>query len=74
MASTFGSLKKRLAQPIVEGEGFAILADLASLMATEGKTPQSRDLMIRALDRMPDLQSELPLLVSLARDHGLFPW
>lgn len=74
MAGTVNRLKARLSEPMSEGEGFEILAGIASLLATEGSTPEVRDLIIRAFDRTADLEAELPLLASLARDQGLFPY
>lgn len=74
MASTIRSVRKRLSEPIAEGDGFSILADIASLTASDGKTPEMRDLIIRALDKASEFQSERSLLASLARDHGLFPY
>jgi hypothetical protein len=74
VAGTVDDVRVRLRGSIADGEGFEILADIASLLATEGATPPVRELIIRAFDRAADLEAELPLLASLARDQGLFPY
>lgn len=74
MASSIQTVKALLSAPSIEGQEFSLLADIASLKAIHGKSPDVQDLVIRALDRADELQSELPLLLSLARDQGLFPY
>ncbi|QOI66003.1 helicase (plasmid) [Arthrobacter sp. TES] len=53
---------------------FGVLADIASLTFTEGRTGEVRELVIRALDRSVEFGTEQDMLTALARDHGLFPY
>lgn len=74
MANSITDIKTLLAADTLVGQEFSVLADIASLKAVHGGTRDVQDLVIRALDRAQDFRTELPLLMSLARDHGLFPY
>jgi hypothetical protein len=74
VANSIEALKGALASTSLAGRQFSLLADIASLKAVRGNSPEIQDLVIRALDRHKDFQSEMPLLMSLARDQGLFPY
>ncbi|POH74671.1 DEAD/DEAH box helicase [Arthrobacter glacialis] len=74
MAVSIEVLKTALATPNLMGNEFSILADIASLKSIHGNIPEIQDLVIRALDRHVEFHAELPLLMSLARDQGLFPY
>lgn len=75
MAASVEAVREALAAPMLNGQGFSILADIAALKVSEvAEQRDVQELVIRALDRAPDFQPEMPLLMSLARDHGLFPY
>lgn len=75
MATSIHAIRTALAAPSLEkGQEFSVLAGIAAIRATEGNTRDVQDLVIRALDRAEDFESEMPLLMSLARGQGLFPY
>ena len=74
MASNVESLKLQLTSGKSIEDPFALLANVATLTNVVGRTPEVRDLIIRLLERSEEFSSAMPVLVSLARDHGLFPY
>ncbi|MEW1820881.1 DEAD/DEAH box helicase [Arthrobacter sp. NPDC080031] len=74
MANSIEAVKTALASSSFERQQFSLLAAIASLKSVHGNTPEIQDLVIRALSRHQDFQAEMPLLMSLARDQGLFPY
>lgn len=74
MAGNVENLKKQLALPQLGGDSFSLLANIAALASEQGRTPESIDLVIRALGRADQFSKDRELLMGLARDHGLFPY
>lgn len=74
MATSIEAIRSALSAPSLEGQEFALLAGIAALKATEENNRDVQDLVIRALDRSEDFENEMPLLMSLARGQGLFPY
>ncbi|MBV9448663.1 MAG: DEAD/DEAH box helicase [Streptosporangiaceae bacterium] len=52
---------------------FGVLSGIA-VLGSGGDTAQSRNLLLRALDRRADLGSVKPVVDALIRQHGLFPY
>ncbi|WP_394769453.1 DEAD/DEAH box helicase [Lacisediminihabitans sp.] len=74
MAGDIDSLKERLGQADFRDGSFSLLADIAEMVSNEGRTAETIDLVIRALDRADQFSGEKGFLLALARDHGLFPY
>lgn len=74
MASSYAGIKQALTASSLAGHEFQLLAEIAALKTTHGNTHEVQELVIRALDRSAEFQTEMPILMALARDHGLFPY
>lgn len=74
MATSIEAIRTALNAPSLDGQEFSLLAGIAALKATEDNNREVQELVIRALDRADDFEDEMPLLMSLARGQGLFPY
>ena len=57
----------------ISASSFALLSALAAL-SSDGSPAESRDLLLRLLDRRDALGTGGPLLDAIIREHGLFPY
>jgi hypothetical protein len=75
MALTAAEIGIIMAGPpeIMRENAFGALVGIAAL-GSRGATSESRELLLRALDRRKALRASEPLLSALIREHGLFPY
>ncbi len=74
MATSIEAIRTALNASSLDGQEFSLLAGIAALKATGDNSREVQELVIRALDRADDFEDEMPLLMSLARGQGLFPY
>ena len=74
MAATMTDIKIVLNSPNPVPDPFGLLHSITTLTAAHGHTPELRELVVRALDKVEQFQKEKPLLMALAREFGLYPY
>jgi ATP-dependent helicase YprA (DUF1998 family) len=75
MALTAAEIGNIVAGPaeVISENAFGVLSGIA-VLGSRGATAESRQLLLRALDRRQALSAAEPLLNALIREHGLFPY